>query len=296
MTAQLDLFPAFEPEGGWPVSTLPHPPRLLLGSCAWQHASFDRHFYPRGLPANRQIAFYSTRFNAVEVDSSFYRVPTPSTVERWVALTPEHFRFTLKAPKSLTHDAMLGLDQRLAAADWENLLALLPCFGRKLGSLLVQLAPDCTIFAFERLRNVVESIPPDVLTAVEFRHKTWNVPEVGEWLRASGTTRAWVDHYHDPTRGVRRETEALYEESGKFRYIRLLGDVSIKYNPNRPTGRNFDYGSVLFDRDEDLPLWVRKAQGALGRGMAVHLFINNHYQGFAPITAQRILMGLNADG
>ena len=288
--SQMDLFdsapqPQPDLEGGWPLPELPDPPGLLLGSCAWNHNSFDRHFYPKGLPSADQLAFYARRFNAVELDSSFYRVPTRSTVERWCSVVPEGFRFAVKAPRSVTHDGGLALDQPEARRDWEEWIDRLWTFGRHLSSGVVQLGPRSTVLQFARLRALLDTVAPAIPLAIEFRHPTWNDPEVHAWLRERGAVRAWVDHYNDPTRGVSREAEYLFEATGPFRYVRLLGDVSTKYNPAKPDGRNFSYGSVLFDRTEDLGWWMPVIARELKRGIPVHLFINNHYQGFTPITA-----------
>jgi uncharacterized protein YecE (DUF72 family) len=294
--SQLDLFGSEaeipREDDPWAALCQPPPPGLLMGSCAWNHHSFDLHFYPKGLPKNRQLAWYARHFNAVEVDSTFYRTPARSTVERWVGETPDHFRFSIKAPRAVTHEGGLDLGVAQVRFEWENFCHLLPLFGHKLANVLVQLGPNSTAFQLPLLAALVEAAPPGTPIAVELRHPTWNSAEVEAWLTRSGVVRAWVDSYNDPARGVTESTPGLHPESGRFRYIRLLGNVSTKYNPDRPTGRNFDYGTVLFDRRDDLAKWVDRTKRSLQRGMPVHLFINNHYQGFTPITALEIQSAL----
>lgn len=157
-----------------------HPPGLWVGTCAWQHADWDGHFYPAALPKAKQLAYYARFHNAVEVDSSFYRVPSAASVDRWREETPDRFMFALKAPQTLTHDAALSLDNETARRDWEAFLAVVQRLGPKLGVVLLQLGPRVSILDFERLRRVGETVPPGMRVAVEFRHRTWHVaPRVG---------------------------------------------------------------------------------------------------------------------
>lgn len=285
---QMDLFAA-EDAGhvpGWPVCPFPIPRGLLLGSCAWNHNSFDRQFYPSGLSGAQQLTWYARHFNSVEVDSTFYGVPTAATVDRWAAAVPEDFRFSVKVPRTVTHEGALRIDRDpVAAADWRAFLEVLPRFRGKVSAVLVQLGPKTSVLLFDWLRALVATIPPEFAPVVELRHASWNSPEVTAWLREAKVTRAWVDSYNDADRDVRRDTPELFPDTVRLRYIRLLGDTSTKYNNHSPTKRNFTYGSVLFERDDDLSGWVERARGVLDTGGQVQLAINNHYQGFTPITA-----------
>lgn len=288
LTDQLDLFAGDgdAAEGGWRRCPFPDPPGLWLGSCAWNHHSFDRHFYPAGLAAGRQVGWYARHFNFVEVDSTFYGVPAAATVERWAAAVPPGFRFSLKVPRSVTHEGGLRIDRPgPAQTDWQAFLEVLPRLGGRVGALLVQLGPRSSILQFDLLRALCASAPPEFPVVVELRHPSWNREEVSAWLRESGVVRAWVDHYHDPTREVAEDTPHLFPSSGRQRYVRLLGDVSTKYNDQSPTRRNFTYGSVLFERGADLRRWADLVRRELDIGIPTYVAINNHYQGFTPITA-----------
>ncbi len=299
---QLDLFGGDSPDPGGPSSASPlsHPalggiePVLptasgfLLGSCAWQHESFDRCFYPPRLANRDQLPFYARHFNAVEIDASFYRVPAPRTVDRWVAATPDTFRFALKAPRTLTHKGRLDLAHPEAHADWNAFLQVLPLFRHKLAAVLLQLGPWITYLEFDKLRRVLDTLRPGTPVAIEFRHTTWNRPDVNEELRQRAAVRAWVDQYNDSGRGVDGTEPDLFAPTGPFRYVRLLGNVAIKYERGT-SRRRFAYGDVLFEREDDLRGWARRVAGELGNGIPVHLFINNHYQGFAPTTAKLLL-------
>jgi uncharacterized protein YecE (DUF72 family) len=272
---QLDLFGSDEPPPPPPPLLRPppcgleppaaHPDGFLIGACAWNHDCFTERFYPPGLADRDRLAYYARFCNAVEVDSSFYRVPTEATVARWAEQTPPHFRFALKAPRSVTHDACLDLAGASPRADWGP-------------ASVAALAPS--------LWRLLDTIPQGIPVAVEFRHPTWNTAEVHAELARRGVVRVWGDHYLDPSREVALDTPFLFEPTGAFRYVRLLGDMSTKYL--RGGGRRFTYGDILFDRRDDLAIWGDRLRRERTRGIPVQVFINNHYEGFSLVTSERL--------
>lgn len=295
---QLDLFAADELEtppaeplqspspSGLPAGSV-NPHNLLLGCCAWQHACFREHFYPKQLPPKDELAYYARYCNAVELDGSFYGVPKASSVQRWVACTPSGFRFAVKAPKGLTHDGMLDLSVPRVRAEWEAMLDILQLFGAKLSALLIQLSPSCTILLQDRLADVLRSIPKRIPVVIEFRHPSWNRSSPHELLVEYGAVRAWTDHYLDPSRRVAENDPWMLAETGSFRYVRLLGATSTKYDGKG--GRVFRYHpDGLFDREADRKKWCDHIKGQLKRGLLVQAFINNHYEGYSVTTAERI--------
>lgn len=297
---QLDLFagtgeaslPIEEPSRCGLLPGIPNPPRLLLGCCAWKYDCLTDHFYPRNLAANHQLPYYARYCNAVEVDSTFYRVPTAANIDRWVSETPSHFRFSIKAPRSLTEDAVLDLAEPPGRVDWEALLSRLHHFRGKLSALVLQLRPSCTIYCEDKLFKVLDTIPKGVPTVVEFRHPTWNREHIHAILRERNVVRAWVDQYHDPTRGVKEDAPFLFAETGSFRYIRLLGNTAYKIDP---TTREpiFKYTpDLLFDRSSDLPRWCERIAAQLAKGAMVHVACGNHYEGFSIKTVDRIRTAL----
>jgi hypothetical protein len=104
-------------------------------------------FYPAGMGQKQFLAYYSQRFNAVEMDSTFYGVPTAEAVQRWTAVTTPAFKISPKTPREITHDLRLGGSAALMAAFLETMRLL----GDKLGPILIQFPPDFTIGAAERL-------------------------------------------------------------------------------------------------------------------------------------------------
>ena len=125
------------------------------------------------------LPFYAARLPTVEINYTFYRMPTERLLAGWSEMTPDDFRFTLKAPRRITHDARLRRSEETTAA----LCAAAQTLGPKLGVLLFQLPPS-----FKKdlavLDDFLAVLPPAVPAAFEFRHVSWHDAEVFERLRA----------------------------------------------------------------------------------------------------------------
>lgn len=140
-----------------------------MGTSGYNYPEWKGTFYPNPFPAARMFDFYAARFRTVEINYTFYRMPTPTLAARWSAQAPAGFTYTLKAPKRLTHDRRL--------ADCEALLAEFVVSARgldgHLGCLLFQLPPQ---FRADpgRLAAFLDLLPGDVRAAVEFRHESWH--------------------------------------------------------------------------------------------------------------------------
>jgi uncharacterized protein YecE (DUF72 family) len=151
---------------------------ILVGTSGYNYPEWKGSFYPATLPAARMLPFYAGRFPTVEINYTFYRMPTPAVVDAWHRATPDGFALTLKAPKRITHDARL----RDAGARVAQFLEVAATLGAKLGALLFQLPPnlkkDLPLFdAF------LDTLPPRVRAAFEFRHASWLDADVYARLR-----------------------------------------------------------------------------------------------------------------
>lgn len=141
---------------------------IWIGTSGYSYPEWKGSFYPATIPASRMLAFYAERLRTVEINASFYRMPTEKTLQGWARATPEAFRFTLKAPRRITHDARLRECGELVRQFFDVAGAL----GPKLGALLFQLPPslrkDLALFD-----TFLEAFPPRVPAAFEFRHASW---------------------------------------------------------------------------------------------------------------------------
>jgi uncharacterized protein YecE (DUF72 family) len=143
---------------------------VLIGTSGYNYPEWKGSFYPADLPAAKMLAYYAARFATVEINYTFYRMPTPALVSGWCAQVPEEFRFTLKAPRRITHD------KRLRPAEVaDSLRAFVTAaaeLGPRAGALLFQLPPT-----FKKdtgvLTEFLALLPPRAVAAFEFRHESW---------------------------------------------------------------------------------------------------------------------------
>jgi uncharacterized protein YecE (DUF72 family) len=152
--------------------------RHLVGTSGYNYPEWRGSFYPEKLPAAKMLGFYAEHFNTVEVNYTFYRIPTEALLAGWAKGTPDAFTFTLKAPRRITHDSKLQRCEDLTRTFCKTAQTL----GTKLGALLFQLPPtfrrdDAVLEAF------LELIPEGTRAAFEFRHPSWHDEAVFDALK-----------------------------------------------------------------------------------------------------------------
>jgi uncharacterized protein YecE (DUF72 family) len=152
---------------------------IWIGTSGYNYPEWKGSFYPEMLPAAKMLPYYAERFSTVEINYTFYRAPNEKIVEGWSKATPDGFKLTLKAPRRITHDARLRDCGDRVRQFFETAATL----GPKLGALLFQLPPnlkkDLALFdAF------LDTFPPRVCAAFEFRHQSWLDADVYGRLRA----------------------------------------------------------------------------------------------------------------
>jgi len=148
---------------------------LFAGASGFAYKSWKPGFYPADLPATRFLEHYASRLNAVEINYTFRRNPSPAAIEKWAAATGEGFRFCFKAPMRITH--VLRLHNAGEAAEFflrsiDPLRVL-----NRLGAVLFQLPPQFRA-GLDRLQSFLDELPRDLRYAFEFRHPSWFDPKV----------------------------------------------------------------------------------------------------------------------
>ena len=141
---------------------------IWIGTSGYNYPEWKGSFYPPDLPAAKMLPYYAARFPTVEINYTFYRMPTEKLVGGWAAQTPDPYKLTLKAPRRITHDSRLKNCGELV----DGFCRVAGTLGNKLGALLFQLPPnlkkDLALFdAF------LGELPPKVCAAFEFRHQSW---------------------------------------------------------------------------------------------------------------------------
>jgi uncharacterized protein YecE (DUF72 family) len=152
---------------------------VWIGTSGYNYPEWKGSFYPSDLPAAKMLPYYAERFPTVEINYTFYRMPNEKLVSGWAAQTPSPYKITLKAPRRITHDNRLRNSGELVPGFCQVAATL----GAKLGVLLFQLPPnlkkDVPLFdAF------LETMPPKVRAAFEFRNASWLDQEIFDRLRA----------------------------------------------------------------------------------------------------------------
>lgn len=158
-------------------------PKLWVGASGYAFKEWKGSFYPDKIQPEAMLAWYAERLPSVEINNTFYQMPKVQVLAHWAECTPDAFRFAVKAPRRITHDARLKAD---AAADsvaylYKNLATL----GAKRGPVLYQLPPFLKK-DLPRLQEFLQLLPPDHRAAFEFRNDSWFADDTYAALRAAG--------------------------------------------------------------------------------------------------------------
>jgi uncharacterized protein YecE (DUF72 family) len=149
-----------------------------VGTSGYNYPEWKGSFYPATLPSAKMLPYYAERFPTVEINYTFYRMPNEKILEGWNQATPDHFALTLKAPKRITHEARL----RDCGDRVRQFFEVASVLGPKLGVLLFQLPPNMKK-DLALLGSFLDTFPPRVRAAFEFRHDSWFDEDVYAQLR-----------------------------------------------------------------------------------------------------------------
>jgi uncharacterized protein YecE (DUF72 family) len=161
---------------------------LLTGTSGFSYKEWKGTFYPETLRAEEMLAYYAGRLAAVEINNTFYRMPSRELLAGWRERVPAHFRFVIKAPPRITHRARLLDCQESVALLWSACEAL----GEQLGPLLFQLPPNLRK-DLGRLQGFLAVLPAGAQAAFEFRHRSWLADDVFDALRGAGAALCIAD-------------------------------------------------------------------------------------------------------
>ena len=254
---------------------------LRIGTSAFTAAGWEGAFYPAGMKPADYLTYYATKFNTVEVDSTFYRTPSVATVNGWERKSPRDSFSPLRfRRKSLTKRCLQDCDD-----DLKHFLETMDLMGDKLGPLLFQFGYfNKTAFKsgkefLARLEPFLKKLPKGYRFALEIRNKQWLTAEFFDLLRAHKVAYALIDQAWMP-----RASE-IFEKfdpiTADFTYIRLLGDRKGIEQQTKI------WDKVIVDRSRELMSWVNVCQRTIRRGVSTYVYVNNHYAGFAPATVEQ---------
>jgi uncharacterized protein YecE (DUF72 family) len=262
---------------------------LWIGTSAFSAKGWVGNFYPKGTRPREFLAYYASQFKTVELDTTYYGIPAPSMVEGWKQRTPPGFLFSAKMPQVITHEKLL-VD---CDAELGEFLGAMSVLGEKLGPLLLQFGYfNKSAFRSQkefvaRLEPFLKKLPREFRYAVEIRNKEWVDRRFLDLLRQSNAAFALTDQSRMPRPWELPPDLDLI--TADFSYIRLLGDRKAIEAQTQTWSR------VIVDRDEELRQWVKLVETIRRRVRHVFLYANNHYQGYSPATAEKVLEFLNDD-
>ena len=256
--------------------------QIEIGCQGWNYADWisgpasdARVFYPHGTRAPEMLEIYARAFSTVEVDSTFYAVPSAATVAGWAKRAPKGFSFSLKLPQAITHEQ--ALRGAACARLLEEFCERARLLGEKLAVTLVQLPPQFipTPENVSALREFLPQLPRDLRFSIEFRAGEWLIAEVAEWLERFNVALALVAGEWIGRERMRWAAERAV--TADFAYLRWMGARDL----------------TRFDRlarplDEDLRQW-REIIAALPRRVTkVYAYFSNFYEGHAPASANKL--------
>ncbi|MBM3277170.1 MAG: DUF72 domain-containing protein [Candidatus Handelsmanbacteria bacterium] len=269
------------------------PPNLHLGTTSWTNPDWEGLIYPPGTPSQDYLEHYAKAFGAVEIDSTWYRIPSAKAVEGWQRRVPEHFHFAVKVPRLITHERNLVDCQ----GEMEEFLGIMRPLGSRLGPLLLQfeyIARGRDAGEHEtgeqfrrRLAAFLPHLPTDQLRfTLEVRNAKWVRPELLELLRDHRVALALTSYYTMPDLAALRAR--LDPVSADFLYLRFLGDrkgMDEHVNEQIQSGRKQrHWDELVWDRREETGRWVAELKALLTQrpDLETYVFFNNHYAGYAP--------------
>jgi uncharacterized protein YecE (DUF72 family) len=289
---------------------------IAIGTSSWADPGFVEEWYPDGLPARERLSYYAERFEAVEVNSTFYAVPAESTVRRWVEQTPDGFTFDIKLHRLLSrHSAPLDslpkdlrdgadttsrgrvvLDERLQDALADRVLeAVQPLVGDRLASFLLQLSPGFAprSNSLDELAPLVERLAPHPV-AIELRRNSWVRGDRAErtlaWMEEHGAVWVCVDAPAAKHMTIMPALDAV--TNPRLAYLRAHGRNAEGYVRGRSVAERFAWRYA----DDELEEIGARARELASEAAEVRLMFNNNRGSDAPVAAERMreLLGAGA--
>lgn len=244
---------------------------IHLGTQGWNYDDWVGGFYPRGTRATDYLDLYVKVFDTVEIDASFYAIPSEAAIQSWYRRAPSGFTYSLKLPQEITHHNRLQNSADVLQRFCERVRGL----QEKLALILIQMPPDFSPRSLPALEKFLPLLPKDMRFAMEFRDQHWLLDDVGEVVRemlaAQQVALAYVDSKWLPRE---RMLELAAQPTADFAYARWLG-------PQEMT----NYSRIQFQRDAEFALWREAFTQLQSRVQAIFGYFNNHYQGHSPGSA-----------
>lgn len=245
------VHPGMKPRGVW------------IGTSGWVYKEWAGNFYPKGWPKKDEFRYYAQHFPTVEINATFYRLPTLKMVRGWRERSPEGFVFAVKGSRYLTHIRRLNDTGPGLKKYFRRLVPL----GDRTGPILWQLPPNFQKNEenWRRLSRFLAKLPGSYQHAVEFRHPTWMDEQTFDLLRKHDVTNVWISSLRMPQD---------YTITADFVYLRFHGLKDGAYH---------DY------TDAELEPWAKQLAKAAAKGRPCYVYFNNDLNTRAPLNAESLM-------
>ena len=215
--------------------------RALIGPSGYSYPAWKGHFYPDDLPTKQFLPFYARHFATVEINNTFYRMPTAKLIETWAAEVPDGFCFAVKAPQRITHQKRLKECDEIVAA----LLGIVELLAEKQGPILFQLPPNLKK-DLPRLQAFLAAMPRRCRAAFEFRHESWLSDDTYDALRAADAALCIADT---------EELSTPLVATAKWGYLRLRREDYVESDirkwGERISAQKWDDAFVYFKHEDE---------------------------------------------
>jgi uncharacterized protein YecE (DUF72 family) len=248
---------------------------LNIGCSGWSYEGWKGSFYPKKMENKDYLPYYSKFLKFIEVDSTYYHIPSRSTVRGWKDKTPEEFKFSLKFPKIITHVKKLEDVAKPLSILFYSLEPLI----EKTLILLIQLPPFLTEKkGITSLQYMVRYLDKRFRYSLEVRHSSWFNENVCNFLKENNISLVW---------SIRDKLKSTSIVTSDQVYIRFIGDRSIS---------EMDFGEIVKNRRKDMLEYVKKVRDLQNEDSNIRdvlIAFNNHFAGFGPQSVNDFLKLMN---
>jgi uncharacterized protein YecE (DUF72 family) len=266
------------------------PELLHVGTSSWSSPDWRGTFYPQTIEPAEMIAVFAQKLSTVEIDSTWYQMPTRAMVDSWNGRTPPGFVFSAKVPRVISHDKYL----EDCESELNQFVSVMSRLGDKLGPMVLQFPyvakgkdPDeyATGAQFQaRLKKFIPFLSSDFRWAIEIRNALWVRPELLDLLQSRNISLVFIDYYTMDSLPKLLERDGIITSA--FAYVRFLGNhkqMDTAVRRAREEGkRESDWGSLLVDRTDQMKSWIPGIRRLVAGQIPVYVYFNNHYAGYAP--------------
>jgi uncharacterized protein YecE (DUF72 family) len=246
-----------------------------IGCSGWSYEGWKGNFYPKDMENKDYLSYYSKFFKFVEIDSTYYNIPSRSSVRSWKDKTPEDFKFSLKFPKVITHEKKLEDVVKPLSILFYSLEPLI----EKTLTLLIQLPPFLSEKkGFNPLQGMIRHLDKRFRYSLEARHSSWFNDNLYDLLRENNISLVW---------SVRDKLVSPLIVTSDQVYLRFIGDRSISEK---------DFGMIVKDRRKEMLEYVKKVRETQNENSNINdvlIAFNNHFAGFGPQSVNDFLKLMN---